>query len=65
MKLFCELEKYIGDLPNKFPLDRFTFNLDERERMEEEQIRLMETLIRIIREDKLPYATKVVEDIMN
>jgi hypothetical protein len=65
IKLFCELEKYIGDLPNKFPLDRFTLNLDERERMEEKQIRLMETLIRIIREDKLPYATKVVEDIMN
>jgi hypothetical protein len=65
IKLFRELEKYIGDLPNKFPLDQFTFNLDERERVEEEQIRLMETLIRIIREDKLPYATKVVEDIMN
>lgn len=62
-QLFSELEKYIGDLPNKFPLDQFTFNSDESK--EEGQRKHMETLLKIIKEGKLSYATKVIEDILS
>lgn len=61
-QLVRELEKYIGDLPNKFPLHQFTFNPNESK--EEAQRKLMEALLKIIKERKLPYATKVIGDIL-
>lgn len=61
VELIKELEKYNGNLPNKFPLDQFTFDHDDSR--EEAQANLMRTLLKIVQERNLPFTRKVMDDI--